>query len=529
MEAVYKRDMNHNYLVLTGEENIYGGSYQVRMVVTNNIPGLMKCNIRSIDNVVYFYYEITSKQPIVRVFEINNISYDVLIKILVGVKKALEGVKEYLLEADHLLLDPAYIYMDVESKEVVFCYYPSNINKIKNSFHQLMEYILNKLDHNDRKAVVCGYEIYKSTLEENYNMDQIMQIVHKNSNCEEKYNAYRSASVQEKNRHSEAVKEEIFKETPLPLKIDKEDLESQSRKKKNAEEQKKRKREFGVGKVLKIVGLLVILGGLGIFIYRPFLNFFTVTSISTTQVGGVIFLVVGVTAYYMSEKKYKRKNNKGQNSGKADKKKKEHKKVRKTKNIFERVSRNKVCFKKSNYKENMLKKWEDKNEVYEDKAYREEGNGSNSFYYRDENQQVGSTIFPDDNMESIETIESRQAASEEQTGSYGETTLLKSQEHKSIMRLESQRPGEYPDIEINKEILTIGKLENMSDVIINNATISRIHARIDVNAEGVFMTDLNSTNGTYANGIMFRANERKKVQDGDKIVFSNLSYILKMH
>lgn len=530
LEAAYKRDMDHNYLVLTAEEKIYGGSYQVRMIVTNTIPGLMKCNIRSVDNVVYFYYEITSKQPIARVFEMNSITYDVLIKILVGVKKALEGIKEYLLEADHLLLDPAHIYMDVESKEAAFCYYPSDKNKIEKSFHLFSEYILNKLDHNDRKAVVCGYEIYKNTLEENYNMDQIMEILHKNSNCNEELDAYKSAPMQGQTGCFGAVKADLFKEAPVPLRGDRSDMEPQSRKKKNVVEQKKGKREFKVDKVLKMLGLLVIPGCLVVLIYQLFFEILAVASVSTTQIGGVIFLVAGVTAYYVSEKKNKRKNDNGlDNYKKAGMKKEEHKEVVKRRGIIEKVSCIKESLKKSNYKEDVIKKWEDKSEVYGDKALREGGNRSITLHDMSQNQQTRSIISPDDNKRSMEDIATRQAVNEERKEPFGETSLLISQEHKGIMRLESQRPREYPDIEINKEILTIGKLENMSDVIINNATISRIHARIDINAEGVFMTDLNSTNGTYANGIMFKANERKKVQDGDRIGFSNLTYILKMH
>ena len=35
MRTEYKRDMNHNYLILTGDERIDTDSYQVRMIVAN--------------------------------------------------------------------------------------------------------------------------------------------------------------------------------------------------------------------------------------------------------------------------------------------------------------------------------------------------------------------------------------------------------------------------------------------------------------------------------------------------------------
>lgn len=45
MKSEYKRDMNHNYLILTGEDAIDTDSYQVRMIVANAVPDLLQCRI----------------------------------------------------------------------------------------------------------------------------------------------------------------------------------------------------------------------------------------------------------------------------------------------------------------------------------------------------------------------------------------------------------------------------------------------------------------------------------------------------
>ena len=42
MRTEYKRDMNHNYLILTGDERIDTDSYQVRMIVANAVPDLLR-------------------------------------------------------------------------------------------------------------------------------------------------------------------------------------------------------------------------------------------------------------------------------------------------------------------------------------------------------------------------------------------------------------------------------------------------------------------------------------------------------
>ena len=53
MRAEYKRDMNHNYLILYGEDEINTDSYQVRMLVGNVIPSLLKCRIQGMEDVFW--------------------------------------------------------------------------------------------------------------------------------------------------------------------------------------------------------------------------------------------------------------------------------------------------------------------------------------------------------------------------------------------------------------------------------------------------------------------------------------------
>ena len=46
MKAEYTRDMNHNYLILYQEEPVDTASYQVRMLVGNVIPSVLKCRMQ---------------------------------------------------------------------------------------------------------------------------------------------------------------------------------------------------------------------------------------------------------------------------------------------------------------------------------------------------------------------------------------------------------------------------------------------------------------------------------------------------
>jgi S1-C subfamily serine protease len=71
---------------------------------------------------------------------------------------------------------------------------------------------------------------------------------------------------------------------------------------------------------------------------------------------------------------------------------------------------------------------------------------------------------------------------------------------------------------IDKPVFTIGKDSLHSDFYINdNAAISRAHAIIKSAADGVYIEDCNSTNGTYVNGKRVITGQPVKLTDGSII------------
>lgn len=68
MKTEYKRDMNHNYLILYGEEEINTDSYQVRMLVGNIISLSSEMpdtgNGREIYGVFRYYIQTGAEQII---------------------------------------------------------------------------------------------------------------------------------------------------------------------------------------------------------------------------------------------------------------------------------------------------------------------------------------------------------------------------------------------------------------------------------------------------------------------------------
>ena len=159
MEATYRRDSEHNYMILKSDEKLHGNEYQVRMLLGNEIPGLLRCKLRMIDGEAYFYYDITSRQPLSRVLGQHPASSEDIRAIASGLVKAQDGIERYLLAEEGLLLEPDFLYMDVETKEISFCYLPFFQKNFSEAFRELAEYLLKSLNHEDDQAVLWGYQL----------------------------------------------------------------------------------------------------------------------------------------------------------------------------------------------------------------------------------------------------------------------------------------------------------------------------------------------------------------------------------
>lgn len=173
MKAEYKRDLQNNYLILEASGDAQESSYRVRMIEQNRIPGLLSFHSSRKDGVLQLYYEITSMQPLDSLFEKKLMNYQDIVFLLSGIRNTLEELQKYLLDPTQIVFDPRYIFIGPGRKSVELCYLPGTQNDAP--ITMLSEYILKRLAHEDRQAVVIGYGFYQKTLEENFSLQKSLK------------------------------------------------------------------------------------------------------------------------------------------------------------------------------------------------------------------------------------------------------------------------------------------------------------------------------------------------------------------
>ena len=173
MNVTYRRELDHNYLILEQEE--YQENYQTVMLLKNKIPGFLECRMSRLDRGASLYYEITSRQSLRLVLERKRINLWELQKLLSGMYQAVQSCEEYLLNVEHLLLSPDYIYLEPDEWTAYFCFFPFEKQEPGQSLPELAEYLLDRLDRQDSGAVTLGYEFYRIAGEENPSLRELLE------------------------------------------------------------------------------------------------------------------------------------------------------------------------------------------------------------------------------------------------------------------------------------------------------------------------------------------------------------------
>lgn len=159
-EVIYKRELNHSYMVMQCRDADMADRYACRVLHHNRIGKLLDCSLRQLDGETFFYYDITSRQPLERLYEAKKLGMEELGQILHAIAAAQEDLEEYLLDEQGLVLEAGMIFADVETEELFFCYYPGSREEGA-GYTALADFFLEHVDHGEEHAVTTAYQFYK--------------------------------------------------------------------------------------------------------------------------------------------------------------------------------------------------------------------------------------------------------------------------------------------------------------------------------------------------------------------------------
>lgn len=105
-----------------------------------------------------------------------------------------------------------------------------------------------------------------------------------------------------------------------------------------------------------------------------------------------------------------------------------------------------------------------------------------------------------------------------------ETVLLQENCYREQRVLRGRVKGRKKEIDLSTFPFIVGKNREQADYVLEDNSVSRIHARFTLRDDVVYLTDLNSTNGTLKNGIRLEPNELTMLEADDEITFGRLTF-----
>lgn len=84
--------------------------------------------------------------------------------------------------------------------------------------------------------------------------------------------------------------------------------------------------------------------------------------------------------------------------------------------------------------------------------------------------------------------------------------------------------GEEKDFILDQPVFLIGRDKGAVDGVLKSTAAGSIQAKVCKKEDGYYIEDMNSTNGTLVNGELLIYKNARKLEEGDRITFADISY-----
>lgn len=155
----------------------YKENYQIRMMNSNDISGLLKIKGSGRDGQSRYTYRINGGISMQKEYTGKAMKKEDVTGFTKDLIETVDDLREHLLDPDGLLLLPELIFLQGGSYR--FCYLPVSVNGIRQplctSFHGMTEYFVKNLDYQDTAGIFFAYKMHKETIRENYELKKIVR------------------------------------------------------------------------------------------------------------------------------------------------------------------------------------------------------------------------------------------------------------------------------------------------------------------------------------------------------------------
>mgnify|MGYP002510635187 CR=1 FL=1 len=485
LEAKYYRDYRHNYMILQCRYKEMARSYQYKILTSGKLGDILRCSVRHINGDTYYYYDISSRTTLQNLYQGKKMTCIQLKDILCQLHGICDRLSGYFMDEMGLVLLPEHIYYDLTDGKYIGLYYPDYNPAAGEMYGPLMDFLLDHIDTEDQHLTESMYRIYEAAQEPHFCMENALQILEE---CEEAVSQpYQEPKNDTAAESACAPDEAVLYESVCQTASLMEDYDRPG----DPDIPQKRSSVSGTGKkfyyVLTVLSMLGMAGAVSVY------NLYELTreeelAIYVVLAGMGICLLGSLFMAHRGNRKSSAEQSKAEPANKASYTDARDKTGTEFRSEPRQVSLENVISRDMDLELAQYGKMCDHLSQYGGAPYSVKS--PESLFPADA---AGNTVFFDKN---------------------------------SMMeyKLYAMDKRNKQHIELKQFPCTVGKLAGCVDYVLADDSVSRIHARFDKQNEKVMLTDMNSTNGTYKNGLRMQPHETVEIEPGDEVRFGNLNY-----
>lgn len=150
-------------------------AFDVKMLLNNQISGLLPLQIQYIDNQCIYRYMTGEKISLAGLLSHRKLQFKEAYQLWKDIFHSCSICGEYLLQPEHLLLYPEYIYWSAQTKSFSICYFPGREENLEVQVKRLCEFLLKVTDHQDRLGRKFIYDWYDRLMGRGFYLSELEQ------------------------------------------------------------------------------------------------------------------------------------------------------------------------------------------------------------------------------------------------------------------------------------------------------------------------------------------------------------------
>ena len=177
MEIRYTRSLNRNYVnFLTGADPDTS-SYEIRMLLSGQTEGILPCSLVKIDGTSCLSYDITGYRSLSALAERGPFAADLTRRILGSVLGSLRSLSDCLLDRSRVPLHPDCIYVKEEPFSVRLCFLPPGTDNPWCGLGGVMEFFLRRIDPSSPSSLFDCYRLYRAVTDGDPTPEQLLALL----------------------------------------------------------------------------------------------------------------------------------------------------------------------------------------------------------------------------------------------------------------------------------------------------------------------------------------------------------------